>query len=723
MGLVLYERREYALAQDYFEQTLLMRKNLYPSDRFPEGHPEVAKGLNNLGGVLKARGDLARAQECFDEALAMARRLYAPDRYPYGHPALITALTSLSGVLERQGNHGRALEHLEQAAAMQQRLAEKYVFAVGEAEALTFIGSQPKVRDSLLSLASDVPDSTNRAYAHVWLSKGMIGRLAARRQHLLTEIGDPAIRKLGQAYERTRLELAADAKRLLEDAPFTPQQIARLQTLTDQKESLERRLADHVRSLESARAEERSNFRDLADRLPEGTVFVDFLRYSSREPSRDNLEPGKRTRSYVAFALYRGGSVLRIELGACAPIDDAIAAWRGSISPSGPRSTSQKPDAERRHELRRALWEPVERRLPAGTTTVYISSDGQLNEIPWSVLPGKNLGTVLLEDYVLATVPHGPWLTTMMFQNGWATSSPPAISRLLTVGDVAYDREPDPWAPIDRIAIRSRDAKFGDTRLRWSRLPATKEEADQIVSIGRHAKLHTEYLFGTQANERRVLQALGTARWAHLATHGFFAPSEVRSALQTSAADDDGASELSHERRRLTGRSPLLMSGLALAGANIERMGTSGEDGILTAEEIATVVMPDLELAVLSACDTGLGQVAGGEGVFGLQRAFHLAGAKNVVASLWKVDDRATAALMGVFYKKLWQENKAPIEALREAQLAIYRNPDLVGKLSTERGASFGKTVELIDKGRRSPDGKTAHPRLWAAWVLSGLGR
>ena len=91
--------------------------------------------------------------------------------------------------------------------------------------------------------------------------------------------------------------------------------------------------------------------------------------------------------------------------------------------------------------------------------------------------------------------------------------------------------------------------------------------------------------------------------------------------------------------------------------------------GILTAEAIAGLDLAGLELVVLSACETGLGLVGGGEGVFGLQRAFHLAGAQNVVASLWKVDDQATAALMALFYDRLWRQGKLPLEALRERSL------------------------------------------------------
>ena len=123
---------------------------------------------------------------------------------------------------------------------------------------------------------------------------------------------------------------------------------------------------------------------------------------------------------------------------------------------------------------------------------------------------------------------------------------------------------------------------------------------------------------------------------------------------------------------------------------------------------------------MLSACETGLGEDGGGEGVYGLQRAFHVAGCRNVVASLWKVDDAATQALMALFYRNLWDKRLDPAEALRQAQLALYRHPEAM-QVAQRRGADFSETdlpkVEdkPADKPKRSP---TAH---WAAFTFSGV--
>jgi CHAT domain-containing protein len=168
---------------------------------------------------------------------------------------------------------------------------------------------------------------------------------------------------------------------------------------------------------------------------------------------------------------------------------------------------------------------------------------------------------------------------------------------------------------------------------------------------------------------------LPQARYAHLATHGFFADPTVPSVLHL---DPQLFTSSGRDRAAPGSRNPLVLSGLVLAGANQPAASfdpLSHDDlGILTAEAIAGLPLQGLELVVLSACETGLGRVAGGEGVFGLQRAFHLAGAETVVASLWKVSDEATRRLMAEFYRNLGVKKLPRLEALRQAQLTLLRD-------------------------------------------------
>ena len=174
-------------------------------------------------------------------------------------------------------------------------------------------------------------------------------------------------------------------------------------------------------------------------------------------------------------------------------------------------------------------------------------------------------------------------------------------------------------------------------------------------------------------------------------------------------------------------RNPLTLTGLVLAGAN----GPAKEGkplGVLTAEAIAGQRLDRLQLAVLSACETGLGENERGEGVFGLARAFHQGGCRNVVASLWKVDDNATAALMALFYRRLFDgDGLPPAEALRQAQLMLLRHPESIGVLARGRGPDFDREYQRVGPAAQ-PEAKPAEgqarlaAKLWAAFVLSGPG-
>src|SRR5262249_12516210 len=251
-------------------------------------------------------------------------------------------------------------------------------------------------------------------------------------------------------------------------------------------------------------------------------------------------------------------------------------------------------------------------------------------------------------------------------------------------------------------------------------LPGAGAEAERVAKRAAGRKLEARLLTGPQASADQVLAELAKARYAHLATHGFFADPAFRSVLQVDPELFPTAPP-GRERVGAGAVNPMVLSGLVFAGANLPA--TPGR-GILTGEALLDRDLSGLELAVLSACETGLGDVAGGEGVYGLQRAFHVAGTRNVVASLWKVPDAATAALMGEFYRHLWDEKNPlpPIEALRQAQLAVYRADPKQFADMARRGPGLGdtdfdKATKVIEKAPINKDGKNP-PVVWAAWSL-----
>jgi CHAT domain-containing protein len=400
-----------------------------------------------------------------------------------------------------------------------------------------------------------------------------------------------------------------------------------------------------------------------------------------------------------------------VELGEAGPIDAAIAAWR--------RDLARQQASGAAETLRGLVWDHLAPHLPADTRTVLLAPDGALTQLPWAALPGGRPGSVLLEDYAFAVVPNGPFLLERLTAT---PESDPDPGLLLAVGGVQHDQQtrphPEPqsehlvaWRPAERgnRALWSAEHAAGVVgaagagpfqvlpfllvaRPSWSDLPGTLREIEAVSKLADPRPVQLRR--GTEANTAQLLQDLPKARYALLATHGFFADPEFRSVF---LLDEAAFRHQGREGRATPGaRNPLVLSGLVLAGANrppaanAEGM-AAGDGSILTAEMIASLPLEHLELVVLSACETGLGEVAGGEGVYGLQRAFHLAGAQTTVASLWQVDDEITQELVTQFFENLWHKGLGRLEALRQAQLAVRRG-----------------------------EGNRAQPRYWAAWVLSG---
>jgi CHAT domain-containing protein len=267
----------------------------------------------------------------------------------------------------------------------------------------------------------------------------------------------------------------------------------------------------------------------------------------------------------------------------------------------------------------------LSKELPAGTQLVYLAPDLGLTALPWAALPGAKKGTILLEEHTLAVVPHGPALLDRLWPDEpRPKGKDPGPSRVMVVGGVDYAGEP---ARLDRPAVpavvRAGPAVEPGKELTWPALPGAAVEPAGVATLAEGRKLTALHLSGLGASAERVLAELPRSAQVHLATHGFFADPRFRSeALRA----DPRLFEMRGRQRVGAGvLSPLTLTGLVLAGAN--KPSTPGR-GLLTGEGLIDLDLSGLRLAVLSACDTGLGDVAGGEGSFGLQRAFHLAGAR-----------------------------------------------------------------------------------------------
>jgi CHAT domain-containing protein/tetratricopeptide (TPR) repeat protein len=725
LGALLRLKGDYAGAEPFYRQALAMRQALHPNARYPRGHPYLATCLNNLGVFLQARGDYAQAETVSRRAVEMCRALYPPEKYPDGHPDLATSLNTLGAVLQAQGNYAQAEPLVRRALQIFTQQVSRLARTAPEAVALNAAAAFPFTRDALLSITRPLPDSAARTYEAVWHSKAGITRVYQRRHlALMAAATDASVRGDWdnlQRLRRRREEL------LMAPAPRGgPARDGQLRQLHQQIEEEEQKLLSRLPALRHSEDLARLGPDALRQRFANDAALVDFLRYVDFEsdPARPGSAGEKRTARYLAFVVTRE-DVRRVELGPAPAVEGAVRDFRDAITtrPPGGHEAGSAGPGER---LRRLVWEPVRRQLPAAARTVYLAPDAALTRLPWAALPGGGKDTVLLDDCAVAVVPHGPFLLEQL------TPPPPRSPRrpaapegVLLVGGIGYDEPPSSTPAAGRVVRGA-----GEPKVTWPDLPGTEEERRLLERLlEKTGPKLTASLGGRDAAAERLRRELERARYAHLGTHGFFADARFRSVLQLDeqlfarSEARIGDSLFIGQRIGEGARSPLVLSGLVCAGANLPE---TPERGILSADAIAGLLLDDLHLAVLSACDTGLGDVAGGEGVHGLQRAFHLAGCRNVVASLWQVDDEATAALMAKFYHGLWVAKRPPIEALREAQLTVYRHPQRIAALARERGPAFTKAVQL--PAAAAPPGEpAAAPRaptkLWAAFVLSGVGQ
>lgn len=318
------------------------------------------------------------------------------------------------------------------------------------------------------------------------------------------------------------------------------------------------------------------------------------------------------------------------------------------------------------------MFEPLKKAL-GEVKEVFISPDGNLNLIPFEVLQGPD-GRYLIEDYTFNYLAAGRDII------GFGEISGKGAKALL-MGDPDFDMGiEEKESTLRRLALRGGEEEGAVKRsldmrgFHFSRLPGTREEVEGIRAL--LGEERCDIYTGQEALEE-VLRQKGAPGILHLATHGFFLSDVDLSALKDQKVR--GIKQMSMPPKaagkKVKMENPLLRSGIALAGANnaLKSSETVKTDGIVTAEKILGMRLRGTDMVVLSACETGLGDVQSGEGVYGLRRAFIQAGTKGLVMSMWSVPDKETKELMIEFYRNIQSGKMNRCRALRQAALKQMR--------------------------------------------------
>jgi len=367
----------------------------------------------------------------------------------------------------------------------------------------------------------------------------------------------------------------------------------------------------------------------VAAAIPPGAALIEFSTWRSFDPRRNNSE-AYGERRYIAYILSADGAVKWKELGSAKEIDLMADKFRGAL-----RDPGQKDVREAARALDHRIMEPL-RALAGDAKQLLISPEGLLNLVPFQALVDER-GSYLVERYSITYLSSGRDL--LRLRTPRAIHGAPVI-----FADPLFGEPAETAAMAGPVAGDRRGNGVADVKdLFFAPLPGAGREALAIQSLFPEARL----LAGRDATES-ALKHVDAPSILHIATHGFFLPAQA------------GA----------RARNPLLLSGLALAGANRRQGGD--DDGILTALEASGLNLWGTQLVNLSACDTGVGEVSNSEGVYGLRRAFVLAGAETLVMTLWPVGDYVTRQAMTAFYAGL-KRGLGRGEALRQAQLEMLK--------------------------------------------------
>ncbi|MEI8356416.1 MAG: CHAT domain-containing protein, partial [Deltaproteobacteria bacterium] len=310
--------------------------------------------------------------------------------------------------------------------------------------------------------------------------------------------------------------------------------------------------------------------------------------------------------------------------------------------------------------LYQLLLRPIEQQL-SGKKRLYISPDGNLNLIPFEVLLDEK-GAYTIETYQISYIGAGRDIAR--FEPGERGRKQGLTALILADPDYDFGLSTqEKMAEAGGAAISGEGAASPKTNMMasFARLPDTKKEADTIQGI---LTSRMSIAVNNYQDKKAVEAVLTTAESPiilHLATHGYFIGKE-EIGRNTEGADAG---------QMLLRDNPMLRSGIALAGINLS-LNEGRDEGIITAEKVMGLRLMGTELVVLSACETGLGDVRNGEGVFGLKRAFILSGAKAVVLSLWSVPSEETMGLMTRFYE-LMADGKTKSDALKQSKLELMK--------------------------------------------------
>jgi CHAT domain-containing protein/Tfp pilus assembly protein PilF len=701
----------------YVDAEALFKRSIDIREKRDKDHPDIATNLNNLALLYQTQGK-------YDEAEALFKRYIEICEKALGTHHTITGakLNNLALLYYYQGKYDEAEALFKRALDIYEKALGKYhpntgasldnlaVLYMAKGDLVQSVKFQSRANDATeRNLARNIVIGSERQKL-AYLATLSVQTDRTIFLHLHSAPDDPAPRALaatlilqrkGRALDATsqnlnslRSRFNAEDQALLDRLTETHSQTARLvlrgpQNMTDEQHQARiKELEDQAEKYEADISHRSSEFRAqflpvtleaVRAAIPPDSALIEFASYRPFNAKAKKGDEALGQPRYVAYVLRRKGEIKWRELGEAKAIDTAITALRKALR--DPKSVEVK-------RLARAVdakvFQPL-RPLIGDMTRLLISPDGSLNLVPFAALADER-GRYAVERYSISYLTSGRDLLRLQVarecRGGPLVVAAPDFGRR---SQVEASRLGKQEKDASELEVKAESAPSAIEEFYFPPLPHAEREGEDLRALLPDATLLTK----GQAT-KTALSQMRSPRLLHIATHGFFLEDQ-----NLASAGEPGAETLTDDPERALqqlerggGRieSPLLRSGLALAGANEHK---EDDNGILTALEVTGLNLWGTKLVTLSACDTGVGEVKNGDGVHGLRRALVLAGAETQVISLWAVSDQATRELMVSYYRML-QQGQGRGEALRRVQL------------------------EMLKKV------KWRHPYYWASFIQSG---
>lgn len=646
-GVVMLKNNNKKQAKEYLQKALEIARK----DGFGDS-PDVIPILNNLSVVYQSEDNLPKAEEMMRKVVEIARD-YLGER----HPEYNFYLFNLALDVDQQSKNAEAEQLYAKVIETDLYNIKNNFSYLSESEKASYLTKVSVHFDSffrfMLYVYKSNPEILSRALNYRLATKAMLLNSSGKIRNTILAGKD---QQLIDAY----LKWKSQKDYLVKLYSAGKRELALMKVNVDSIEtavnSLEKQLSLKTNLLTKKSAEDVS-WKQIQKVLGPDEAAVEIIRtYSPNIDEQDKvfymaLIIDKNTRDYPRIAVMENG--YEMETQYCKQYRDAIF------------------DTTKKEQTYLHFWEKIGNEL-TGVKKVYFSADGIYPKINLNSIRNPVTKKYLIDDYDF----HFVSSLRDLIEKKTETDKEVKEKSITLFGFPDYTSSvttatSDPsLVPVEHLLERKSDGQ--DRSFYLDPLPGTKKEVEGIEKMMKGLGWKTETYMGKEAQELK-LKSVASPRVLHIATHGYFQRD----------VDKNVGIATSRLGEKMT-KNPLLCSGLMMAGAsnayNINYANAtnwaSREDGILTAFEAMNLNLDKTELVVLSACETGLGEIHNGEGVYGLQRAFAVAGAKTVVMSLWTVSDNATQKLMTLFYSR-WLETGDKHGAFRYAQLELKKTfPD-----------------------------------------------